>query len=211
MYSLQNRTKHEVWREMGHGNNHALDCSRELPWVPLMWPVITRMRAPHGCWKSTPRFASQFGFPMRTPQHPTTQMPKWCQSDAKWCQMPRPPKITLPAEHMRIKADSVTSATLPSLFICSLRAVQTLFRSVLCDLCPELTHIDPSRDSHHGLWKSRSDHDGAAQTLLFTAMRRPSRLKTTLLSEIIWHHTHHTRTPSLLTTALGISYVFGDT
>ena len=143
MYSLQNRTKHEVWREMGHGNNHALDCSRELPWVPLMWPVITRMRAPHGCWKSTPRFASQFGFPMRTPQHPTTQMPKWCQSDAKWCQMPRPPKITLPAEHMRIKADSVTSATLPSLFICSLRAVQTL--SDLCSVIsaqnwPILTH-----------------------------------------------------------------------
>jgi hypothetical protein len=47
------------------------DCSRELPPAPLIWPVITRMRAPHGCWKSTP-LASQFGF--QVSQHPTTQM-----------------------------------------------------------------------------------------------------------------------------------------
>lgn len=216
MYSLQNRTKHEVWREMGHGNNMKQSCfglQQQRTAVPLIWPVITRMRAPQGCWKSTPRFASEFGFPMIPPQHPTTSH----NPNAKWCQMMSNAKASKDHFACWTHADQSRFCHIcyASLSFHSLRAVQTL-----SDLCWSDWSVISAQNwpisTHPGtlitafeipLWPWWS----SANAALHSDEETFTIEKTTLLSEIILTSNSPPRIPSMLTTALGISYVFGDT
>lgn len=221
MYSLQNRTKNELsmkseekwdtetimlWTATAENCRECLSCGQWSLGCGRRTDAENRLLDSHHSLDSP-------WFPHNIPQPKCQMMP----NDVKWCQMPRPPKITLPAEHMRIKADSVTSATLPSLFICSLRAVQTL-----SDLCwsdwsvisaqnwPILTHPGTLITAFEiPLWPWWSSTNAA--------LHSDEETFTIENNSALGDHTDIILTtpgplvyPSMLTTALGISYVFGD-
>jgi hypothetical protein len=137
MYSLQNRTKHEVWSETGHAKEHVLGRLQQRT-----APSASHMASDHtdaGAARMLKIDSSRITvwIPSLTTSHNPNAL------NAK-CQMPRPPKITLPAtdEHVRIKADSVM---LPSLWSSYLREIgaNAFWFVVICYLCPELTHHFP--------------------------------------------------------------------
>ena len=184
MYSLQNRTKHEVWSETGHTKEHVLGRlqQRTAPSASHMASDHTDADAARMLKIDSSRIT--VWIPSLTTSHNPNALNAKCQMpNAKASKDHFACHWWTRADQSRFCHASLSLEFLPKRNRCK--------RFLICGDLLSLPRTDPSLSDHVLPLKSRSDHDGAeAQTLLFTAMRRPSRW---MSEHAVWDCTDHTR------------------